>query len=281
MEWTGQYLNLGERNIHVWATQYGPHGKRCLVGGCWNDGGITIQTFHEWVEEIISDDLNWALVFAGPNTQHMLPPAFDAHAMPLGDYFMYRVASNGLRPFRPKFRKLYINSRTVTRGGTGTNTPLNSRRHITRQTVRLRDLACRVTGIGVMQRLRGINFKGMQVAHIFPLGYMSKASKVLTDATVAALGTGDIPENAMLMRSDVHDQFDDYQFGFWQTGTHGPFVFYRFERSGAPSVAHGSATQMFPQLGVAPPSPTAELLENHFITGLLWHVRGFGRDMGQ
>jgi hypothetical protein len=38
----------------------------------------------------------------------------------------------------------------------------------------------------------------------------------LTDATVVALGTGDIPENAMLMRSDVHDQFDDYQFGFWQ-----------------------------------------------------------------
>jgi hypothetical protein len=90
-----------------------------------------------------TDDLNWALVFAGPNTQHMLPPVFDAHvracalllpqnsqstqAMPLGDYFMYCVASNGLRPFRPKFRKLYINSRTVTRGGTGTNTPLNSR----------------------------------------------------------------------------------------------------------------------------------------------------------
>jgi hypothetical protein len=35
---------------------------------------------------------------------------------------------------------------------------------------------------------------------------------------VTALGTGDIlqAENTMLMRSDVHDQFDDYQFGFWQ-----------------------------------------------------------------
>lgn len=62
--------------------------------------------------------------FTGPNRQHILPPAFDAHvrdcalllpqnsqstqAMPLGDYFMYRVASNGLRPFRPKFGKLYL-----------------------------------------------------------------------------------------------------------------------------------------------------------------------------
>ncbi|KAJ7719701.1 hypothetical protein DFH07DRAFT_310028 [Mycena maculata] len=197
-----------------------------------------------------------------------------------GDYLLFQINGQAMERALPRLRSPVITSRNVTRSVTGTNTPRNSRSQMTRHSVRERDLQCRVTGTVVPMRERRPNFKGMQVAHIYPLGHMNKARSILTSATRQSLGKGDIPENAILMRADAHDQFDNYQFGFWPD--HGVFRFYRFERSGAPTIVQGSTVPMYPRLGtITTAEPIAELLRTHFITALLWHVAGFGRSMGR
>ena len=40
---------------------------------------------------------------------------------------------------------------------------------IIRKRVRIRDMCCRVSGLFTPPRDRGMNFEGVEVAHIFPL----------------------------------------------------------------------------------------------------------------
>ncbi|KAJ7803278.1 hypothetical protein B0H14DRAFT_2889203 [Mycena olivaceomarginata] len=309
MEWTLQapYLNARERNVHVWASQLSRSNRPCLVAGCWTDGVITVQTFYQWLAQIVvpaPQGATYVLVAAGNHTIMtaaglfvMGPAAFNAHVnacrsrpheqfnstanLLAGDYLLFQVTHQSFQPAIPVLKTATITSRTTTRGQTGTHTPRDARSRVTRRAVRERDFRCRVTGVMVPVRQRGPNFKGMQVAHIFPLGWMSKAPSMLSSATRNSMGNGDKPVNAILMKADVHDQFDDYQFGFWPDGQN-VFRFYRFENSGAPSIGPGAtAVPMFPRLGApATPEPIDELLRAHFITALLWHVAGFGRRQG-
>ncbi|KAJ6629057.1 hypothetical protein B0H10DRAFT_1987715 [Mycena sp. CBHHK59/15] len=302
MEWTApnQYVNMGERNVHIWASRLGSNGHRCLVAGCWTDGNLTVGTFYEWLDHIaVQGQSPYALVAAGLNAGSMPIQAFIAHAnacrsqipqprnsaapLPQGHYFLFKLNVAGGLPMDPVVPLLNVplfTSRTLTRGATGTNTPRNSRGSQLRTAVRLRDLRCRITGTQAPQRTRGMNFKGLQVAHIFPLGHMRK-STTLPHNVRTTLGNGNTPANAFLMRSDLHDQFDDYQFGFWwhQNG----WRIYRFESSGAPGLGQPGNWGMFPSLGGThtTPDPMPELFATHFVTCLLWHVRGFGREQGQ
>ncbi|KAF8586920.1 hypothetical protein K439DRAFT_1339463, partial [Ramaria rubella] len=87
-----------------------------------------------------------------------------------------------------------------------------------RKEVRIRDLRCRVTGDEAPLRGRGRNFKGLEVAHIFPIGWLSEADAILRGnpglATIKN-SDADAPDNALLLRADLHAYFDDYQFGFY------------------------------------------------------------------
>ncbi|KAJ7738072.1 hypothetical protein DFH07DRAFT_984486 [Mycena maculata] len=295
MEWQGPYLNAGERNVHVWASQMGRNNRPCLVAassvspGCWTDGMITVQTFYEWLAEIVVPPLQGAgtyiLVAAGNNTIRtpagqlaMAPTAFNAHvnacrsgpyqqsnstaSLLAGDYLLFLSTNLGCQRAIPVLKTATITSRTITRGQTGSQTPREARSRVTRRLVRERDFRCRVTGVGV------------------------PAPRMLSPATRANIGNGDKPENAILMKADVHDQFDDYQFGFWSFNSRNVaqdgqvLRFYRFESSGAPSIGPGvTAAPMLARLGgPATPDPIAELFISHFTTALLWHVAGFGRD---
>jgi hypothetical protein len=105
-----------------------------------------------------------------------------------------------------------------------------------RKDVRNRDMKCRVTGMKIHSRNRGANFKGFHVAHIYPLAYVPNVSLILlcrlrfvnsiqasqniahTDVETLKLvethKLADKPYNALVMRADAHDLFDDYQFGY-------------------------------------------------------------------
>ncbi|KAJ7196172.1 hypothetical protein B0H12DRAFT_1038426, partial [Mycena haematopus] len=93
----------------------------------------------------------------------------------------------------------------------------------------------------------------------------------------------------ILMRSDIHDQFDDYQFGFSYSclQENGYNKFYRFEVSGAPSIPKAPAynlhapMRLLNALGPQQAPIPNELFKHHFITGLLWHFKGFGRGLNQ
>ncbi|KAJ7243587.1 hypothetical protein B0H12DRAFT_1188514 [Mycena haematopus] len=315
MEWYPwrRYLNAEKRDVHVWASENSVNGNRYLVAGCWTNGGrITAQVFYDWLGEILLNrsNGNYVLVFIGPRTpsvgvetEYMSSQAFQQYVnvsvtnrayvqagpqvLQAGDYLLFRLSAQGqLRRVVPDLRETPITSRTVTRPtGTGTKKNPHKRSQLVRNDVRARDLCCRATGILVLGRRRGQNFKGMQVAHIYPLGYWNMANRLLSSQVRHHLAAvkGDHAENALLMRSDAHDQFDDYQFGFWQRNNAGPGpAFYRFERSGAPSIPVLSNSPMGVPLGTtATPNFRSELLKSHFVTCLLWHVCGFGRDMNK
>ncbi|KAH9834615.1 uncharacterized protein C8Q71DRAFT_711268, partial [Rhodofomes roseus] len=89
-----------------------------------------------------------------------------------------------------------------------------------RNQVRLRDIWCIVTHVAGLLRDRGHDFTGLDVAHIFPLGsvgekvrwwsIMEQDLKLLTSRKSA-----DTPENAILLRSDIHHCFDAYHFAIY------------------------------------------------------------------
>ncbi|KAF4622467.1 hypothetical protein D9613_009315 [Agrocybe pediades] len=127
--------------------------------------------------------------------------------------------------------------------------------------------------------------------------------------------TADYTGNALLMRADLHKKFDDYQFGWdtpldkTRTKTYVPspadFKLHIFERDGGYGDKQAERLQLKQDKKLLPPSLTpiddnaqeqalkylaikkqgrvfclddvdVRLLEHHFMTALLWHVRGAG-----
>ncbi|KAJ6580306.1 hypothetical protein B0H10DRAFT_1962590 [Mycena sp. CBHHK59/15] len=134
-----------------------------------------------------------------------------------------------------------ITMRSISRSGTASalNTEGNRKDGVIKD-VRTRDRKCRATGQVAPYGSRGLNFSGLEVAHIYPLGSVEKILIILSRfefrvsvsrsvclgctsrSPVHPLGLPfsprkkdiDIVQNAMVLRGDVHSQFDEYQFGF-------------------------------------------------------------------
>jgi hypothetical protein len=102
----------------------------------------------------------------------------------------------------------------------------------------MRDKACLITNQAAVQRARGGNFTGLEVAHIFPLSGVESVSVDLLPCHIVNKSTliqdvwtsympkssrdqvrtrkiADSPHNAILLRADVHSLFDDYQWAVW------------------------------------------------------------------
>lgn len=109
----------------------------------------------------------------------------------------------------------------------------------------------------------------------------------------------DQPHNALLLRSDIHDLFDDYQFSYMVVRMQlnpsacfllnqinikypdGSMKLFRFESTGAPSAPAGQPF-IYPSQGdLGVTAINRVLMVHHFQTCLLWHVAGFGRGMGK
>ncbi|KAF8798359.1 hypothetical protein BYT27DRAFT_7218591 [Phlegmacium glaucopus] len=90
----------------------------------------------------------------------------------------------------------------------------------TRLEVCMRDKCCLITGQAAVKRARGGNFTGLEVAHIFPLmgvGNSTWTYGMAADAKakVNTCKRADAPQNAILLRVDIHTLFDDYQWSLW------------------------------------------------------------------
>ncbi|KAJ7195048.1 hypothetical protein GGX14DRAFT_404195 [Mycena pura] len=91
----------------------------------------------------------------------------------------------------------------------------------------------------------------------------------------------DIVKNALVLRGDVHSQFDAYQFAFEPSMNHQTHQFNiprlrLFERDGAPSISRQQPYRLQPAQSNATPDVNPLLLTQHFLTALLWHVAGNG-----
>ncbi|KAJ6530774.1 hypothetical protein B0H19DRAFT_1273745 [Mycena capillaripes] len=188
-----------------------------------------------------------------------------------------------------------ITTRSISRGGTASalNTE-GDRKDRTIKDVRARDRKCRVTGQVAPYGSRGLNFSGLEVAHIFPLGSVEKFGDAFgrtahQDSLYAPLGLPssprkkhiDIVQNAMVLRGDVHSQFDEYQFGFVTYADPATNKLIRpeirvFEHTGAPSIPQNRVYYLQSIQANLETDINIVLLIQHFLTGLLWHVAGNG-----
>ncbi|KAJ7768141.1 hypothetical protein DFH07DRAFT_807880 [Mycena maculata] len=241
---------------------------------------------------------------ANDQLQQFTPVAATPNIITAGHYIMA-----GIRQVQGRrFLKLgafqthhpVIATRIISRSGTRTGgIPRND---ATRASVRIRDLKCRVTGQPAPPGSRGYNFVGLEVAHIFPLGAVEQFRDAFTYsehrvplynplgiATQPRVAHIDIPENALLLRGDVHAQFDAYQFAFELSVESGQFAVPRirlFEKYGAPSIPRNGLRRL--KIATNPPDPNIPrspnnaydvspfFLAQHFMTALLWHVAGNG-----
>ncbi|KAF8576107.1 hypothetical protein K439DRAFT_1623110 [Ramaria rubella] len=318
------YLNYEERNVHVWASgnPETPH----LVAGFFTRRGVQVYAFYQWLYRLVARptvDTTLVLVkleletdviqecFVKKKTKFsdvlkMYPAIYKNILQPLPEcivpmglcfttsYLGNRGEAGKIegRNFVPKLQDVVASMRTRSRSPSGSVSPTNRipRLDSTRVKVRIRDLQCRVTGQVAPHRNRGRNFKGLEVAHIFPLGWVHDACitaerilKDLPDARKLIIdeSTADKPTNALLLRADVHAYFDDYQFGFYDN------QLIIFEKNGAPAI-QGKYHSLGPKHPAEMDPTTAGrhnvddvspvLLQHHFLIALQWHVRGMGRN---
>ncbi|KAJ7573990.1 hypothetical protein C8J56DRAFT_803548 [Mycena floridula] len=82
----------------------------------------------------------------------------------------------------------------------------------------------------------------------------------------------DRPRNAILMRSDIHDVFDGYQFSYFHivSSRKQRLPSHRLERDGAPSLPKSFDNTMLlpPMSTIKTPDCNWNLLRGHFITSL-------------
>ncbi|KAK6997035.1 hypothetical protein R3P38DRAFT_3221613 [Favolaschia claudopus] len=255
-----------------------------------------------------------SIVFQWDGPKKKLAPLASATTAQEGNYFLCELsrARGRVSAANPDLTELLIKSRTANEARSqGVKKEASHRSPKTRQEVRDRDACCRVTGTKVIVRVRGDNYKGFQSAHIFPLAYWYKAKEIFKSMKMEELFNSlatvkdengdmrdvkaDLPENAFLVRSDVHDQFDDYQCGYWMVN--GVLILFRIEKNGAPSVPDdlfgkplrpaqgnpirapkGKGEKATNTKGSKIKEPDPRLFKVHFVTALRWHFAGFGRD---
>ncbi|CAL1712330.1 unnamed protein product [Somion occarium] len=312
-DYDDRYQNEDERNIHVWASARSLVLRLRVIAGCYQHGDLTYDTFFMWLAVIVErGPKELALVHWGDPRIRDLPQDEDALSTwlqqqrapvirqgttrssnvipghyilldwdPLANTFYLRCRT----PLLPE-----ISSRCLSGNGSGgTGASVNRRG---RKLVRKRDMACRITQEPATLRPRGANFTALEVAHIYPLAALDQANRLVSASVFPWLSSrdaADMPYNAILLRSDIHNLFDDYQFSVWKYGRENRDNYiYRFEKGGAPGMQNYK--QIFPPRPATEANLTAghasvtstddvswDFFNVHFRTALLWHVSGQGR----
>ncbi|KAJ7074524.1 hypothetical protein C8F01DRAFT_1100765 [Mycena amicta] len=336
-EWEGSrfYWNEDQRNVHIWAS-YMAQGERYLIGGChtWDvtppaglaqlnatlelshppffphlppvpvvQEGLTNFDLYNFLEIILADvNPAYRLVLVGPvPVPDLLGNIHRAQFSNLIENYITQ-STNGpiglpsnnalLAPGQYVF---FLQRRSISAGGS-----VSDRRNARlRPEVRERDFRCRASSTIVPTRDRGPNYYAFNVVHIYPFSQINDVHTIAPHLAPLITGQawGDKPQNAMLMRADLHEFFDDYQIGFGPTGpgANVPLKGFKFERAGAKTFIPGLV--LFERLALPAhqwnrsqdqprgrwrPTPDVDsrLLLHHFRTCVLWHVAGYGRDEG-
>ncbi|KAJ3840267.1 hypothetical protein F5878DRAFT_613609 [Lentinula raphanica] len=295
-----QYYNDTERNIHIFSSALSQDRVIALIGGVFTQGNLKYKDIYDMLRIIINMNIHemrlvqiqdWRYSprinqqlephqfqsMTSQVYQHLPPNPPATNYIPIGDYILFIFNRPGsCYPEVPDLKTTPIQGRTTRASVTATNQSARSTN--VRTAVRSRDGGCRISGFPCLNRRRGPNYKGFQVAHIFPLAYVNKDVAWKVSNRQAA----DVVTNAILLRSDIHDQFDDYQISCRSDNQ-----LVRFERNGAPNVVL-SPNPLAPTYITRPASVASttrdfdsDLMQHHYRTAVLWHVAGYGRRLGQ
>ncbi|KAI1798452.1 hypothetical protein LXA43DRAFT_1078607 [Ganoderma leucocontextum] len=280
------YLNQKQRDIHIWAS-LGLTKQPVLLAGVWsNQGRLTYDTLHEWLEKFVlvpsltdledvpppvsqskgkicryflvsfEDILKANLIEDFPEnpdprelfslrlsaTKKALKqdptllrlndtnPCKSGHYILFGGEFKAHTNEAGAIITEPESlaeityvapavyeKTMFSDMVDIVQQGAGT------RSESTRTSVRTRDKCCQVSRLKAMKRERGTDYTALEVAHVFPLALAEKAVDFLKgqklDEVLSYARTrkgADRPQNAILLRSDLHRFFDQYQWSIYK-----------------------------------------------------------------
>ncbi|KAI5985199.1 hypothetical protein EDD15DRAFT_2476890 [Pisolithus albus] len=250
---------LQRRNVEVFDSE------GAVIAGFWQYGTVQWDEFYRYVFALIVTEGAWS-IFLYDLVQRQpgaLCPS-DAQIVQPGHYIL--LSSTG-RPIRVGLAATLSRPRNRTHS----NTPVRESHYRIR--CRARDGKCLVTGLQTQ------TYSRLKVAHIFPRdhdvewvrrGYPSKVADTADEVYMGGGSKIDSVQNLITLRSDLHDAWDNYEFGV------NPNDGYRIT-----AFTNGNAdiNGLHLQLNhIQDPTlrPLDELLTDHFMQGLLRHMKGAG-----
>ncbi|KAJ3497570.1 hypothetical protein NLJ89_g10332 [Agrocybe chaxingu] len=236
-----------------------------VIAGFWQYGTLSWDEFHSYLSQFVITGSRWSIfqydtvqkqrgVLCQPSPQIVQP----------GQYILLTPAGGSIR--------VDLVARPVRlRIPTHSNTP--AREHYYRSRGRARDGKCLITG------LQTLTFRRLKVAHIFPRahdaewirkGYPSKITDTADEACMGGPSKIDSVQNVITLRSDLHDAWDNYEFGVNPNNNYRVTAF---------TNGNADINGLHLQLDhIEDPTmrPLDELLIDHFMQGIFKHMRGVG-----
>ncbi|KAL6303962.1 hypothetical protein BKA93DRAFT_852366 [Sparassis latifolia] len=253
------------RNIYVWDAHATPPVN---VAGLYQHGAVSVSLFFSWLNMILDIDIPWALFPADKEGDPIGEPLDheDDGTLPFGNY---AICSEDARPIPVSLLRESHRPRLLTMEAT----PVTEAVHF-RDRVRARDNRCCVTGIPVQHG----DYAIFHASHIFPVVHKDTwdekrfKDKIQDDASIASQGPDGINsiQNGVLLRTDIHDMFNNYDFGI------NPDDEYQVIDFTSHGKLHGRSLWINMNVG-AKYRPSDALLRDHLRQCVLAHVKGQGR----
>ncbi|KAF8801649.1 hypothetical protein BYT27DRAFT_7114300 [Phlegmacium glaucopus] len=247
---------LQRRNVEVFDFEGG------VIAGFWQYGTLQWDEFYRYLITFIVTTTSWSIFpYDATTLQHGAPCPSGAQVVQPGQYILLSTGE----PIRVGL----VATLARPRNPTHSNTP--ARGHHYRSRGRARDGKCLITGMQTQ------TYSRLKVAHIFPRthdaewirkGYPSKITDTADEACMGGPMKIDSVQNVITLRSDLHDAWDNYEFGV------NPNNNYRIT-----AFTNGNAdiNGLHLQLDhIQDPTlrPIDELFTDHFMQGLFKHMKG-------
>jgi len=244
-----------------------------IVAGCIQHGRLTTEEFHDWLLslQLLRTDVPWRLYPIGADSKVLDNAGLDprsASLLPPGDY---AVLSDDAQPIAVELTHERHRPRTLSLDISKTG-----RTDAFRERIRERDMRCCVT----QQLVPGLNpqFSRFRASHIFPVAHkdvwdlLGLAQFIEDDAPNKDIGPASINsiQNGFLLRSDIHDGFDNYEFGINPDKN---YQIYDFTDAG-----EFDGRRLWINETVDPKyRPSAVVLREHFRQCVLANIKGAGQ----
>ncbi|KIM47203.1 hypothetical protein M413DRAFT_271094 [Hebeloma cylindrosporum] len=248
---------LPKRNVEVF------DHEGSVVAGFWQYGTLRWDEFCRYLTTFIVTETPWSIFEYDLTTSQCAGPCpSGAQIVQPGHYTLLSSTRENIRvglvPTLPRPRNPSL-----------FNTPVNENHYDSRG--RERDGRCLITGLQTPNRLK--------VAHIFPReheaewvrkGYPSKIADAADEAWIGGTSKIDSVQNVITLRSDLSDAWDNYEFG---VDPNNHYLITSFTNGNAD--INGLHLQLD---HIQDPTlrPLDELFADHFVQGLLKHMKGTG-----
>jgi hypothetical protein len=195
------------RNVHI----FNASDRNTTIGGLILTDGVTNANFYTMVEIIVIAISDFTLrnesdVIIEKDSSLLQPGNYYIHAPRkfLSSFINIQVIESKAEPFDLSNELLLSRALSLQTG---------TRVEAFRDAVRLRDRRCVITG---EEYLDDDNWRGFEAAHIFPLAYEQYWTEQNYGRWISIIpdkgGTINSIQNGLLLRSDIHQLFDFYDF---------------------------------------------------------------------